>query len=100
VLRQQGARGEQGPFSIFRDRIGRNAMYAPFMVGRPRHALRPDIAVDRGDMRIDKFRFGTFVEGSSDLHQRLRAHGIDTVIVTGCATDICCESTARDAFGH
>ena len=36
--------------------------------------------------------------GSSDLHQRLQTRGIDTVIITGCATSICCESTARDAM--
>jgi nicotinamidase-related amidase len=47
-------------------------------------------------MRINKFRFGTFVDGSSDLHPRLRARGIDTVIITGCATNIWCKSTARD----
>ena len=54
--------------------------------------------IEPEDMRINKFRFGTFVDGSSDLHQRLRARGIDTVIITGCATNICCESTARDAM--
>nr|WP_296343412.1 isochorismatase family protein [Reyranella sp.] len=36
--------------------------------------------------------------GSSGLHQRLQTRGIDTVIITGCATSICCESTARDAM--
>ena len=49
-------------------------------------------------MRINKFRFGAFVDGSSDLHQRLQARGIDTVIITGCTTNICCESTACDAM--
>jgi ureidoacrylate peracid hydrolase len=28
----------------------------------------------------------------------LRAAGIDTAIITGTATNVCCESTARDAF--
>ena len=73
-------------------------MYATFMVGKPGHALHTDIKVEPEDMRINKFRFGTFVDGSSDLHQRLQARGIDTVIITGCATNICCESTARDAM--
>lgn len=35
---------------------------------------------------------------SSDLHAILAARGIDTIIVTGTATNICCESTARDAM--
>ncbi|MBS7537214.1 cysteine hydrolase [Ancylobacter sonchi] len=76
----------------------REGMYATFMVGKPGHALHPDIKVEEGDMHINKFRFGTFVDGSSDLHGRLQALGIDTVIITGCATNICCESTARDAM--
>jgi ureidoacrylate peracid hydrolase len=28
----------------------------------------------------------------------LREAGIDTLIITGTATNVCCESTARDAF--
>jgi ureidoacrylate peracid hydrolase len=38
------------------------------------------------------------IQGSSDLGERLQAAGIDTVIITGTATNVCCESTARDAF--
>lgn len=33
------------------------------------HALHPGIQVEAGDMRTDKFRFGTFVDGSSDLNR-------------------------------
>lgn len=85
-------------FDAFWTADKREGMYATFMVGRPGHALHPDIEVKADDMRINKFRFGSFVDGSSDLHQRLRARGIDTVIITGCATNICCEPTARDAM--
>jgi ureidoacrylate peracid hydrolase len=38
------------------------------------------------------------VPGSSDLHDILQARGIDTLIITGTATNVCCESTARDAM--
>ncbi|MPZ30417.1 MAG: isochorismatase family protein [Rhodospirillales bacterium] len=85
-------------FDAFWTADKREGMYATFMVGKPGHALHRDIQVERGDMHINKFRFGTFVEGSSDLHPKLQAKGIDTVIITGCATNICCESTARDAM--
>jgi ureidoacrylate peracid hydrolase len=34
----------------------------------------------------------------SDAHALLTSRGIDTLIITGCATNICCESTARDAM--
>ena len=34
----------------------------------------------------------------TDLDAILRFHHVDTVIVTGTATNACCESTARSAF--
>src|SRR3546814_6841275 len=33
----------------------------------------------------------------SDLAQRLRGRGCDTVLITGVATNVCCESSAPDA---
>jgi ureidoacrylate peracid hydrolase len=47
---------------------------------------------------VKKTRFGAFVQGSSKLHEILQARGIDTLIITGTATNVCCESTARDAM--
>jgi ureidoacrylate peracid hydrolase len=76
----------------------REGMFSTFTVGRPGHAIHPEIQIEPGELCVDKFRFGTFVEGSSDVHKRLQVRGIDTVIITGCATNICCESTARDAM--
>jgi ureidoacrylate peracid hydrolase len=54
--------------------------------------------VQPGDAHVIKRRFSALIQGSSDLGERLQAAGIDTVIITGTATNICCESTARDAF--
>lgn len=85
-------------FGAFWTADKREGMYSTFMVGEPGHALHADLEVGPADMRINKFRFGCFVDGSSDLHARLGALGVDTVIITGCATNICCESTARDAM--
>jgi ureidoacrylate peracid hydrolase len=49
------------------------------------------------DERVVKKRYSAFIQGSSDLEPRLRRRGIDTVIIVGTATNVCCESTARDA---
>jgi ureidoacrylate peracid hydrolase len=38
------------------------------------------------------------VPGSSKLHEMLQERGIDTLVITGTATNVCCESTARDAM--
>ena len=45
-----------------------------------------------------KYRFSAFLPGASDLPERLRARGFDTVLITGTVTNICCESSARDAM--
>ena len=52
----------------------------------------------REDLHIDKQRFSAFLPGSSDLATLLRGRGIDTVLITGTVTNVCCESTARDAM--
>jgi ureidoacrylate peracid hydrolase len=47
---------------------------------------------------VEKNRFSAFIQGSSDLAQVLRSRGLDTVLITGTVTNVCCESTARDAM--
>ena len=49
------------------------------------------------DIKTTKKRYSAFIQGSSDIEARLRALGVDTVMVAGTATQVCCESTARDA---
>ena len=62
------------------------------------HAIYPDLEVKPEDEIVQKYRFSAFVQGSSDLPQRLRAQGYDTVLITGTVTNVCCESSARDAM--
>jgi ureidoacrylate peracid hydrolase len=76
----------------------RAGMYATFADGSPGHALHPSIETEDNDLRINKYRFGAFIKDTSDAHALLTSRGIDTLIITGCATNICCESTARDAM--
>ncbi|WP_224044489.1 cysteine hydrolase family protein, partial [Paraburkholderia unamae] len=66
--------------------------------GEAGHALYPELECAAGDEYVRKTRFSAFIQGSSDLHERLAARGVDTVIVTGTVTNVCCESTARDAM--
>jgi ureidoacrylate peracid hydrolase len=61
-------------------------------------ALWHGLDVQPGDKHVIKRRFSALIQGSSDLHERLQAADIDTLIITGTATNICCESTARDGF--
>ena len=60
--------------------------------------LFPKLEPAPGDMRIKKIRYSAFIEGSSDIDAQLRRRGIDTVLIAGTLTNVCCESTARDAM--
>jgi ureidoacrylate peracid hydrolase len=58
-------------------------------------ALHPTLDVQPSDIRIDKPRFGAF--HATDLELILRSHGIDTLLISGIATNVCAETTAREA---
>ncbi len=62
------------------------------------HELWADLDVQPDDLVVQKNRFSAFIQGSSNLAAVLHARCIDTVIVTGTVTNVCCESTARDAM--
>ena len=62
------------------------------------HALWDELEVKPEDAQIIKTRFSAFIRGSSDLEAHLERRGVDTVLIAGTATNICCESTARDAM--
>ncbi len=66
--------------------------------GSTGHALWPALQTQPEDEYVEKRRFSAFIQGSGELEQRLRAHGVDTVLVAGTVTSVCCESTARDAM--
>jgi ureidoacrylate peracid hydrolase len=66
--------------------------------GSDSNALYPELDVQAKDTIIDKNRFSAMIDGSSDLEKILRDRGIDTVIITGTLSNICCEATARDAM--
>jgi nicotinamidase-related amidase len=50
-----------------------------------------------GDVCATKSGASAFFPGKCDLKPQLDAHGIDTVLIAGTVTNICCESSARDA---
>jgi nicotinamidase-related amidase len=64
----------------------------------PAHAcdLVPEAAVQEGDLIITKKQWGAFY--GTDLEQQLRRRQIRTIALTGIATNIGVESTARAAY--
>jgi ureidoacrylate peracid hydrolase len=62
------------------------------------HQLWSGLDVQPQDLIVEKNRFSAFIQGSSNLAAALRERGLDTILVTGTVTNVCCESTARDAM--
>jgi ureidoacrylate peracid hydrolase len=89
-------------WSVWRDHFATgdwgNRMEEAFTSGHYGHQLWSGLEVGPDDLAIQKYRFSALVPGSSNLDAILRRRGIDTIIVTGTVTNVCCESTTRDAM--
>jgi ureidoacrylate peracid hydrolase len=59
--------------------------------------LWPTLERMETDVVAVKSGASAFFPGKCDLKEQLDARGIDTVLIAGAATNICCESSARDA---
>ena len=66
--------------------------------GHAGHAFHSGLAIAAGDPIVYKSRFSPFVAGASQIESVLRPRGIENLVVTGTATNMCCESAARDAM--
>lgn len=66
--------------------------------GSKGHALWSALDARREDLTVEKNRYSAFIQGSSKLEDVLRQRGLDTLLITGTVTNVCCESTARDAM--
>ncbi len=54
-------------------------------------ALFGDLEALSGDLRVKKVTYSAFMPGSSDIDAQLAGRGIDTVLIAGTATNVCCE---------
>ena len=69
---------------------------AVFRRGSLEWQLRPEVAVRPRAALIHKNLPGSFT--GTDLEQWLREHKIDTVTISGYMTQMCCDTTARQAL--
>lgn len=58
----------------------------------------PELEVAPTDAKIFKNRYSALISGASSLERQLRSQGVDTIMIAGTKTNVCCESTARDAM--
>lgn len=63
----------------------------------PRSKLHEDLIVDPIDVLATKKGFSAFFPGRANLHEQLEKKQVETVFICGAVTNICCESSARDA---
>ena len=62
--------------------------------GSPGAELYEPVKPAAGDILVKKFRYSGFY--GTQLENLLRALGRDTIAIAGVATNVCCDSTARD----
>jgi nicotinamidase-related amidase len=59
--------------------------------------LWPELVVRPGDVLVEKSAPSAFFPGRCRLPRLLEERGVDTVLISGTVTNVCCESSARDA---
>ncbi|CAN6235683.1 unnamed protein product [Urochloa humidicola] len=59
--------------------------------------LLPGAGRAEGDLVVEKSTYSAFA-GGTGLEEALRRAGAEEVVVAGVMTNLCCETTARDAF--
>ena len=64
--------------------------------GTPGHEFAGELAPLPGELVVRKYRSSAF--WGTNMELLLRSNGIQTVVVGGCTTEGCVESTARDAM--
>ena len=63
-----------------------------------RQQVWPELHTAPEDVVLVKNRYSALVPGASTLERVLRNLGVDTLLIAGTKTNVCCESTARDAM--
>jgi len=66
------------------------------LAGTPDARLMPEIAPLSGDKVVAKNRYSAFY--GTDLEEHLCRRGVRDLLIGGVMTNLCCETTARDAF--
>ena len=91
-----------GGWPVFMGEIVSAELAARYLEGLARgsegHRLWSALQTHAGDLYVRKNRFSAFLPEASDLAEQLRARNVDTVLITGTLTNVCCESSARDAM--
>jgi ureidoacrylate peracid hydrolase len=64
--------------------------------GSPESEVHPEISPQPGEKEVLKHRYSSFY--NTDLETILRCMKVEDLVIAGIMTNMCCESTARDAY--
>jgi len=64
--------------------------------GSPESEIHPDLSPRPGEKVVFKHRYSAFY--NTDLETVLRCLKVEDIVISGIMTNMCCESTARDAY--
>lgn len=56
-----------------------------------------ELATQADDVYATKQGSSAFFPGKCNLHEQLQARGIESILIVGAVTNVCCEASARDA---
>ena len=100
VLHGNTSRGDRSDWDLFFNHVVgaevRERTMAALAPGQ--QTVWAELEVGPDDHTVIKNRYSALISGSSQLERLLRSLGIDTVLIAGTKTNVCCESTARDAM--
>jgi ureidoacrylate peracid hydrolase len=89
---------QRDSWSVFFTGERRRDAFDNLQRGSHGHALYAGLDVKANDLIVEKNRYSAFIQGASKLDSILRGLGVDTVVIVGTLTNVCCESSARDAM--
>ena len=100
VLHQNAADGGDWMpfFDVFVKPENRGRAVQALSAGNELQKLWTELSVTPTDLRVAKNRYSALIAGASDLGTILKQRGIDTLLIAGTKTNVCCECTARDAM--
>lgn len=76
--------------------IGENYLQG-LLPGGEGQKLWSQMQAEPQDLFVEKNRFSAFLPSACDLAAQLRERSVDTVLIVGTLTNVCSESSARDA---
>ena len=88
----------RGFYDVFVLEKNRAKAAAALTAGNELQKQWPQLDVSLQDLHVTKNRYSALIAGSSKLGKILEKKGVDTLLIAGTKTNVCCECTARDAM--